>query len=1223
MYTARIFISSTFNDFTEERNILHREVFPRLEKLCRKYGCSFHAVDLRWGISAEDSASYTTLGICLNEIRRCMDITPRPNFIFLAGDRYGWQPLPDSIPETLFDRIRRAAAPEDSELLQRVYLRDENAVPCEYCLALRSVPESETEVRAALKRSAGKLGLAGDEYDLLFSSATHRELSERLKKNDFPQAAVCAIRTLRNIPAEEERRYYDLSEYGSPDEEARCRAEALKTTVRRATQSPIEYTLDLSETQEARENALKLFAEQVYEKLEKYLTEEFRDAAFNLLSSEHAFHEQERARLHASFVGRENLTENILSGLCPKGLRGLFRKSGNSVLVLTGEPGAGKSSLTAEVCTRYAETGRKALIRFCGLTSSASDSVRLADNLKQENARETALFIDGVERLDKPVSFLRGLFESTPQKPVVLSMSGACYEQCLKYLPDRHAHFEVRRLTPDEADRIVSKQLSLAGRKLTAEQAGAIRRTYRETLDAHHLGLQLKNALTLKSYEGAQTLTASRNRAEYAAALLNGLSAEKHLGCEISVRMAGYLLASRQGLSDMELLGILSRDEEVRREFEAGSMHLLPGDGSVLPYAYFSRVFYAMLPLLAERYSEGARVFRFDQDILKAAASDYCSALDMRQLHSCIADYFKKENNLEFLKSLLLTLAGQKKDAAADCESRYAFELPYQLLEAERYDDLYGLLKGPFFMQLMHSWNFNEYAEYWTRLEEATNHRIAEGFARTLEKAGAISRGECKAETTDRMIMICLTDLLLLRGGNADAVRLLSSALIASGEPGTADPTEILQAKSNQAQSLLDTGLYDQALECSEKLFRETPATDTVGYCSVLYVYAQSLYRKEQYARAEELFSKYNKLAVKLGKRDHIFTSLKWKASCEKAQGHLDTALQLYGELTDKYADDGNLSELIPIYFEQATAGFFKGDRKQALSYCEKTAVLCKKAGNRSWLVQTNHIRLCMLDVQKMYRQVIDVFPEYCDALTENSPGCLLPSLHFENYVKARYNLLDSEKPDGAASNDLLRVIESYCFMEKAGNIVLEDIPDCEGKYLFWNGWQYAFGTLPECLRKIILGRAPDYGFFISAFQKGAEAVYGTPDYAKLGKEAEAVFRDGSSDPDHLRVCKVYSYLATLFMHYGYSIYDRLRDENKTDNVYTAYRMSQYSWNLFVFARNHIQNKCCFNEYRFRIRQHLSQQKKLMEELKEAYDKQYAGESDFLRSLVESSKDNK
>src|SRR5215510_9157964 len=84
---ARLFVSSTFFDAAEERDVLARRVFPAIRRLCRARGVTFVDVDLRWGITAEEQAEGDILSLCLSEIDRC-----RPFFIGILCDRYGWTP---------------------------------------------------------------------------------------------------------------------------------------------------------------------------------------------------------------------------------------------------------------------------------------------------------------------------------------------------------------------------------------------------------------------------------------------------------------------------------------------------------------------------------------------------------------------------------------------------------------------------------------------------------------------------------------------------------------------------------------------------------------------------------------------------------------------------------------------------------------------------------------------------------------------------------------------------------------------------------------------------------------------------------------------------------------------------------------------------------------------------------------------------------------------------
>ena len=115
--TFRVFVSSTFTDFIEERNALQRYVFPRLAELCARHQARFQAIDLRWGVSEEAGLDQRAVAICLDEIARCQRLTPRPNFIVLLGDRYGWRPLPSRIEQAEFEAIR-ASVPDATMALR-------------------------------------------------------------------------------------------------------------------------------------------------------------------------------------------------------------------------------------------------------------------------------------------------------------------------------------------------------------------------------------------------------------------------------------------------------------------------------------------------------------------------------------------------------------------------------------------------------------------------------------------------------------------------------------------------------------------------------------------------------------------------------------------------------------------------------------------------------------------------------------------------------------------------------------------------------------------------------------------------------------------------------------------------------------------------------------------------------------------------------------------------
>jgi len=242
--TFRIFVSSTFDDLRAERNALQRFVFPRLHELCASKGASFQEIDLRWGVSGEASLDQRTMPICLGEIDRCLETTPKPNFVALLGDRYGWRPLPYEIPagelEAMrFDRDERA-------LVDTWYRRDDNAKPLVYVLQPREgefaadegpwQDEAEPALRAALARASASLPPPARERYLASATAQEIERATRVgEPRDHVFAFVRRI-TIGRVPLAEAlpadgsaNRYVDLLPGRLRDMDAEERLAALKT----------------------------------------------------------------------------------------------------------------------------------------------------------------------------------------------------------------------------------------------------------------------------------------------------------------------------------------------------------------------------------------------------------------------------------------------------------------------------------------------------------------------------------------------------------------------------------------------------------------------------------------------------------------------------------------------------------------------------------------------------------------------------------------------------------------------------------------------------------------------------------------------------------------------------------------------------------------------------------------------------------------------------------
>ena len=82
-----VFLSSTFKNMEEERDLLASKIFLELESVATRRNVVLNLLDLRWGITPEESKHGKVAEICLKEIDNS-----RPFFIGILGDRYGWIP---------------------------------------------------------------------------------------------------------------------------------------------------------------------------------------------------------------------------------------------------------------------------------------------------------------------------------------------------------------------------------------------------------------------------------------------------------------------------------------------------------------------------------------------------------------------------------------------------------------------------------------------------------------------------------------------------------------------------------------------------------------------------------------------------------------------------------------------------------------------------------------------------------------------------------------------------------------------------------------------------------------------------------------------------------------------------------------------------------------------------------------------------------------------------
>lgn len=202
--TVRVFLSSTFRDFAEERDLLVRKVFHDLRRRCRQRQVELVDVDLRWGITEDEAQQGKVLPICLAEIDRA-----RPYFIGFLGERYGWVPKKYEYDESLtseqtwLEKLRGDKSVTELEMLHGVlnnpamedraffYFRDPDYSNSKGGAYLSESPEDKAKLEA-LKDRIRKSG-----FPVVENYANPEALAECVKEdlwklidNAFPESKV-------------------------------------------------------------------------------------------------------------------------------------------------------------------------------------------------------------------------------------------------------------------------------------------------------------------------------------------------------------------------------------------------------------------------------------------------------------------------------------------------------------------------------------------------------------------------------------------------------------------------------------------------------------------------------------------------------------------------------------------------------------------------------------------------------------------------------------------------------------------------------------------------------------------------------------------------------------------------------------------------------------------------------------------------------------------------
>lgn len=655
----RVFVSSTFRDMHAERDYLNRFVFPELRSRCQKRGAEFLGLDLRWGVTEEEVQREGALKICLDEIERC-----RPFFVCLLGDRYGWVPPPDEVPT---DRFQDALNSSPILALADWYTLDESSVPPVYRLRRdRAIPEEMSEAITQFWEDAN-LPNAGH-------SITAREILRSVFEKDFP--ATHALFYLRKSGFEAAPNFPRafVPVFIEQDAKRRTKRDVLEVKIRSCTDRMVvrEYDVgvtglqidsnllpDTLSTEERKELGDRVITMDMFERLsapareailqygvlalsgldtlgEQILTDLWAAIENELEQPVEALDDHERERVYHErfvidrtrlFLGRDEVVERVVDGLADT--------AGGNLIVISGRPGSGKSSLIAECTRRVREQNQDASVipHFIGVSPDSAfltNTLRsLCETLKRlcslaevvpedplevrqkwpellEKAgaqRRIIIFLDALNQLD-PMDNSQELGWMPYKIPsgvtlVVSTLPGECFDHLCRRVKSEDM-IDVSALAESDCKSLVEAHLGLRRKRLTQSQLELL-------LDATkhpEVGLPLYLLVALEelalfgNFEALNLRIARlpRTIAELFDQVLARL--EQDHGHDMTASICRWLAVSRSGMLEPEIIDLLGQGK------------------NGFPRARWSRFYRAIEPYLRpvdERTGEGLLAFYHDQ----------------------------------------------------------------------------------------------------------------------------------------------------------------------------------------------------------------------------------------------------------------------------------------------------------------------------------------------------------------------------------------------------------------------------------------------------------------------------------------------------------------------------------------------------------------------------------------------------------------------------------
>ncbi|KAG9467153.1 hypothetical protein GDO78_015505 [Eleutherodactylus coqui] len=540
--------------------------------------------------------------------------------------------------------------------------------------------------------------------------------------------------------------FIDVTEDGCPDTEAQELLGDLKTRITQKHPDKVKtHTVDINKPilkkaylQKLCDQVIAVINHQILNSLSRKDGDqlESKHPWLGWLTQEVTHHLVLSCKKLQIFCGRQDMLQRIVGHVTDKDIR--------PPLVIYGASGSGKTALmckafdmvkhlvannenyilvlrllgTSPQSSEIHDVLKSICYQVCLALDLAPPTVRVTNNydetvrffhqiLTTVSTRKTEtlmLFLDSLDQLSQSggAHHLHWLpKECLYNVHIVLSTlpeEGGILNTLREKIVDENSYLEVHPLSAEEGGQMIEMLMSSAGRILTQAQSDIVLNNFGKCGQPLHFKLAFDEAKRWSSYTPTSELCIATNTKDAVHQLYERL--EKLYGKLLISHALGYIVASRNGLSEAELKDILSIDNDVLAEIY--EYWAPPSEVAIrIPSLTWSRLRYDLEGYLVEKKADERTVIGlFHRQFIEVAQNIYLSGSQKAQRHCILAAYFMGTWSLGtkhpiYLPVMKKTLNADRKVAPQPLwfledlpNLRKMSELPYHLLNAGLFDEL-------------------------------------------------------------------------------------------------------------------------------------------------------------------------------------------------------------------------------------------------------------------------------------------------------------------------------------------------------------------------------------------------------------------------------------------------------------------------------------------------------------------------------------------------------